>query len=197
MVVDIGYFVLLCLLGGVLAWIDLDRGIIPDWLNLAIAGLGLSKALLVGDAVAGLEAACEGAAIRHRVLAAADCIMHSENFRALDSATSNSWRLRNLGQRRGPSCTSDDCCADRAALRRSHATGGTSIERSVIPAIRTVSGDRAASRVGPPTPLVVLLSYQFAGPSPTAPGIGARLHRQQRHRWRGDLDDKPFHAGLR
>jgi leader peptidase (prepilin peptidase)/N-methyltransferase len=45
MVVDIGYFVLLCLLGGVLAWIDLDRGIIPDWLNLAIAGLGLSKVL--------------------------------------------------------------------------------------------------------------------------------------------------------
>ena len=41
MVVDIGYFVLLCLLGGVLAWIDLDRGIIPDWLNLAIASLGL------------------------------------------------------------------------------------------------------------------------------------------------------------
>src|SRR5262245_1437600 len=63
MVVDIGYFVLLCLLGGVLAWIDLDRGIIPDWLNLAIGGLGLSKALLVGDAAAGLEAACEGAAI--------------------------------------------------------------------------------------------------------------------------------------
>jgi leader peptidase (prepilin peptidase)/N-methyltransferase len=63
MVVDTGYFVLLCLLGGVLAWIDLDRGIIPDWLNLAIASLGLSKALVVGDAAAGLEAACEGAAI--------------------------------------------------------------------------------------------------------------------------------------
>jgi len=63
MVVDIGYFVLLCLLSGVFAWIDIDHGIIPDWLNLSIAGLGLSKALIVGGPLAGLEAACEGAAI--------------------------------------------------------------------------------------------------------------------------------------
>jgi hypothetical protein len=40
MAVEIGYFVLLGLLSGLLAWIDIDRGIIPDWLNLAIAGLG-------------------------------------------------------------------------------------------------------------------------------------------------------------
>ena len=63
MVVDIGYFVLLCLLSGVLAWIDIDHGIIPNWLNLTIAGLGLSKALIIGGPSAGLEAACEGAAI--------------------------------------------------------------------------------------------------------------------------------------
>ena len=63
MVVEIGYFVLLCLLSGLLAWIDIDRGIIPDWLNLAIAGLGLSKAVIVGGAAAGLEAAYQGAVI--------------------------------------------------------------------------------------------------------------------------------------
>jgi leader peptidase (prepilin peptidase) / N-methyltransferase len=63
MVVDIGYFVLLCLLSGVLAWIDIDRGIIPDWLNLAIGGLGLSKAVIVGGPTAGLEAAYQGVAI--------------------------------------------------------------------------------------------------------------------------------------
>jgi leader peptidase (prepilin peptidase) / N-methyltransferase len=56
MVVEIGYFVLLCLLSGLLAWIDIDRGIIQDWLNLAIAGLGLSKAVIVGGEAAGLEA---------------------------------------------------------------------------------------------------------------------------------------------
>jgi leader peptidase (prepilin peptidase)/N-methyltransferase len=63
MVVDIGYFVLLCLLSGVLAWIDIDHGIIPNWLNLTIAGLGLSKALIIGGPSASLEAVCEAAVI--------------------------------------------------------------------------------------------------------------------------------------
>lgn len=56
-------FGLLCLLSAVLAWIDIRYGIIPDWLNLTIAGLGLSKAVIIGGAPAGLEAVCEGAAI--------------------------------------------------------------------------------------------------------------------------------------
>jgi len=56
-------FGLLCLLSAVLAWIDIRYGIIPDWLNLTIAGLGLSKAVTIGGLPAGLEAACEGAAI--------------------------------------------------------------------------------------------------------------------------------------
>jgi leader peptidase (prepilin peptidase) / N-methyltransferase len=56
-------FGLLCLLNIILAWIDIHQGIIPDWLNLAIAGLGLSTALLIGGPWAGLEAASEGAAI--------------------------------------------------------------------------------------------------------------------------------------
>jgi len=56
-------FGLLCLLNVILAWIDIRQGIIPDWLNLTIAGLGLSTALLIGGPWAGLEAACEGAAI--------------------------------------------------------------------------------------------------------------------------------------
>ena len=56
-------FGLLCLLSAVLAWIDIRHGIIPDWLNLTIAGLGLSKTMIIGGPLAGLEAACEGAAI--------------------------------------------------------------------------------------------------------------------------------------
>jgi leader peptidase (prepilin peptidase)/N-methyltransferase len=56
-------FGLLCLLGLGLAWIDIRYGIIPDWLNLMIAGLGLSKAVIVDGPTAGLEAAYEGAAI--------------------------------------------------------------------------------------------------------------------------------------
>jgi leader peptidase (prepilin peptidase) / N-methyltransferase len=63
MAVDIGFFALLCLLSGVLAWIDIRHGIIPDWLNATIAGLGLSKAVVAGGVFAGLDAACEGAAI--------------------------------------------------------------------------------------------------------------------------------------
>ncbi len=56
-------FGLLCLLSAVLAWIDIRHGIIPDWLNLTIAGLGLSKAVIIGGLPAGLEAACEGVAV--------------------------------------------------------------------------------------------------------------------------------------
>ena len=63
MAVDIGFFALLCLLSGVLAWIDIRHGIIPDWLNATIAGLGLSKAVVAGGVLAGVDAACEGAAI--------------------------------------------------------------------------------------------------------------------------------------
>jgi leader peptidase (prepilin peptidase) / N-methyltransferase len=56
-------FGLLFLLGLVLTWIDIRHGIIPNWLNLTIAGLGLSKAVIIDGPAAGLEAACEGAAI--------------------------------------------------------------------------------------------------------------------------------------
>lgn len=56
-------FALLGLLSAALAWIDLRYGIIPDWLNLAIAGLGLSKAIMIGGPLSGLEMASEGAAI--------------------------------------------------------------------------------------------------------------------------------------
>jgi leader peptidase (prepilin peptidase) / N-methyltransferase len=59
----IGFFAALCLLGGVLALIDIRHGIIPDWLNLAIAGLGLTRAAVAGGLAASIEAACQGAAI--------------------------------------------------------------------------------------------------------------------------------------
>jgi leader peptidase (prepilin peptidase)/N-methyltransferase len=56
-------FALLCALSAVLAWIDIRHGIIPDWLNLAIAGLGLLKIILIADPLAAIEALGEGAAI--------------------------------------------------------------------------------------------------------------------------------------
>jgi leader peptidase (prepilin peptidase)/N-methyltransferase len=56
-------FGLLCVLSAILAWIDIRDRIIPDWLNLTIAGLGLSKAAIVGGPSAGLRAFCEGVAI--------------------------------------------------------------------------------------------------------------------------------------
>jgi leader peptidase (prepilin peptidase)/N-methyltransferase len=59
----LGFFAPLCLFGGVLALIDIRYGIIPDWLNLSIAGLGLAKVVVVGGSVAGIEAAGEGATI--------------------------------------------------------------------------------------------------------------------------------------
>ena len=56
-------FGLLCLLCAILAWIDIRDGIIPDWLNLAIAGLGLVKIMMTGDLSAALEAIGEGIAV--------------------------------------------------------------------------------------------------------------------------------------
>jgi leader peptidase (prepilin peptidase) / N-methyltransferase len=56
-------FGLLCVLCGMLAWIDIRDGIIPDWLNLAIAALGLFRIMMTGDASAATEAIGEGVAV--------------------------------------------------------------------------------------------------------------------------------------
>ena len=56
-------FGLLSLLCVTLAWIDIRDGIIPDWMNLAVAGLGFANAITIGGSAAGLEAVGEGAAI--------------------------------------------------------------------------------------------------------------------------------------
>jgi leader peptidase (prepilin peptidase) / N-methyltransferase len=58
-----GFIAPLCLLCGTLALIDIRRGIIPNRLNLAIAGLGLVRAVVDGGVAAGIVALCEGAAI--------------------------------------------------------------------------------------------------------------------------------------
>jgi leader peptidase (prepilin peptidase) / N-methyltransferase len=54
---------LLCVLCAALAWIDIRDGIIPDWLNLAIAALGLARGMLTSDLSAVLLAVVEGVAI--------------------------------------------------------------------------------------------------------------------------------------
>jgi leader peptidase (prepilin peptidase)/N-methyltransferase len=51
---------LLCLASLLLAWIDLRRGIIPDWLNLAIAAMGLARAFLLDGWTSVLDAAIDG-----------------------------------------------------------------------------------------------------------------------------------------
>ena len=56
-------FALLSALCGAIAWIDIRDGIIPDWLNVAVAGLGLVRIMATGDASAALEAVGEGIAI--------------------------------------------------------------------------------------------------------------------------------------
>jgi leader peptidase (prepilin peptidase)/N-methyltransferase len=57
----LGFFAPLGLLCGAIALIDIRRGIIPNGLNLSVAGLGLSKAVFAGGAMAGIEAG--GAAV--------------------------------------------------------------------------------------------------------------------------------------
>jgi leader peptidase (prepilin peptidase) / N-methyltransferase len=58
-----GLFATLCLLCGSLALIDLRRGIIPDPLNFAVAGLGLAEVAFEGGATSGLEAITEAVAV--------------------------------------------------------------------------------------------------------------------------------------
>jgi leader peptidase (prepilin peptidase) / N-methyltransferase len=58
----VGFYAPLCALCCALALIDLRRGIIPDELNLSLAGLGLAQAVVTGGTVAGIEAACAAAA---------------------------------------------------------------------------------------------------------------------------------------
>src|SRR5580704_11442483 len=57
------YLALIYLASASLAWIDLRRGIIPNWLNLAIAAVGLAKAVLLDGWASGLSAGCEGIVI--------------------------------------------------------------------------------------------------------------------------------------
>ena len=57
-----GLFLLLCALCGALALIDSRHGIIPDALNLAIAGLGLASAIAAGGGAGGAEAIVEAIA---------------------------------------------------------------------------------------------------------------------------------------
>lgn len=55
-----GCIVLLILLSILLAWIDIRSGIIPDWLNLAIAILGVIRAAMIGGWPTAVELIAEG-----------------------------------------------------------------------------------------------------------------------------------------
>jgi len=57
------FLALLCVASILLAFVDLRRGIIPDWLNLAIAVMGLARAVLLEGVGAALAAGSEGIAI--------------------------------------------------------------------------------------------------------------------------------------
>lgn len=59
----LAFFTPLCVLCAALALSDIRRGIIPNGVNLSIAGLGLLKAVIIGGAAVAIEVGCEGAAI--------------------------------------------------------------------------------------------------------------------------------------
>jgi leader peptidase (prepilin peptidase)/N-methyltransferase len=56
-------FALLCALCAAIAWIDIRHGIIPDWLNLAIAVLVVLRIFLAGDTSDAAMALGEGVII--------------------------------------------------------------------------------------------------------------------------------------
>jgi leader peptidase (prepilin peptidase)/N-methyltransferase len=59
----LSFFLPLCLLCAALALTDIRRGIIPNGVNLSIAGLGLLKAIVTTGAWAALELGCEAAGV--------------------------------------------------------------------------------------------------------------------------------------
>jgi leader peptidase (prepilin peptidase)/N-methyltransferase len=58
--IAVAFLILLALASLLLAWIDLRCGIIPDWLNLAIAVVGLIRAAVLDGPALALSAAAEG-----------------------------------------------------------------------------------------------------------------------------------------
>jgi leader peptidase (prepilin peptidase)/N-methyltransferase len=58
--IAVAFLILLGLACLLLAWIDLRHGIIPDWLNLAIAAIGLARAANLDDWALVLSAIAEG-----------------------------------------------------------------------------------------------------------------------------------------
>jgi leader peptidase (prepilin peptidase)/N-methyltransferase len=58
--IAVAFLILLALASLLVAWIDLRRGIIPDWLNLAIGLVGLIRAAVLDGPALALSAAAEG-----------------------------------------------------------------------------------------------------------------------------------------
>jgi leader peptidase (prepilin peptidase)/N-methyltransferase len=61
--IEATFFGLLVVAGALLAWNDLRLGIIPNWLNLAIAVAGLARVALLESFMATIVAAGEGIAV--------------------------------------------------------------------------------------------------------------------------------------
>lgn len=54
------FFIVLVVLCCFLAVIDIRHGIIPDWLNLSIAGLGVARSAISAELLVGAQALCDG-----------------------------------------------------------------------------------------------------------------------------------------
>jgi leader peptidase (prepilin peptidase) / N-methyltransferase len=59
---DATFLAVLVIGGALLAWIDLRSGIIPNWLNIAIAAAGLARVTLLESLTAAVVAGVEGIA---------------------------------------------------------------------------------------------------------------------------------------
>ena len=61
--IDATFLAVLVVAGVLLAWIDLRSGIIPNWLNIAIAAAGLARVTLLENLTAAFVAGGEGIAV--------------------------------------------------------------------------------------------------------------------------------------
>ena len=149
---------LLCLLCGALALIDIRRGIIPDGLNLSIAGLGLAKAR-------------SSAAMRPVSKPSAKALPSEWSSGCCGGLYFALRKIQGLGlgdvkflaaAASGSASSGFRCCCDRradgAGLARC-CNWPDAIDAPDVAAVRSVSGDRPAARAGCAA-MAVLLSRQ-------------------------------------
>ncbi len=148
----LGLFAALCLLCGWLSLIDIQRGIIPDQLNLLVAVLGLIKTIGGGGPADAIAACCQAA-----IIGALFWLLRRLYFSLAKGPGPRSRRRqipgrgRNLDRDRRPPHPAVDRHVDGARRRRRSSIRRARHEPSDVVAVRSIFGVRPGADRAVPT----------------------------------------------